>query len=155
MATDGQADCSCCAGTFPEDGVVRLGARPDIAVCENCADGLATRRQGLVRAVPVLPTGDVTASVRFWSAAGFAVTHFGSDFASARRDRVELHLVEPTPEERDRGLAYLHVRGVDGLHAAWDAADLPVTDVRDEPWEMREFIVVDPGGNRVRVGQNL
>jgi len=30
-----------------------------------------------------------------------------------------------------------------------------VTDVRDQPWEMREFNIVDPGGNVVRIGQNV
>ncbi|MEA2704569.1 MAG: hypothetical protein QOD63_2514, partial [Actinomycetota bacterium] len=62
---------------------------------------------------------------------------------------------EPAPPARDRGEAYLHVRGVDTLHQEWRAAGLPVSDVRDEPWEMREFNLVDPGGNRLRVGENL
>lgn len=56
---------------------------------------------------------------------------------------------------RDRRAAYLHVRGVDDLHEAWAAAGLPVSEVRDEPWDMREYDIVDPGGNVVRVGQNL
>ncbi len=135
--------------------MIRLGARPEVAVCEACADGLGTRRHGFVRAVPVLPTGDVGGSSAFWTAAGFAVARFGPDFASARRDRIELHLVDPAPSPRDRGEAYLHVRGIDDVHAAWRAAGLPVTEVRDEPTEMREFSVIDPGGNRVRVGQNI
>lgn len=152
-AANEAAECACCGNTFDEADVIRLGARPDIAVCEGCADGLAARRRGFVRAVPVLPTGDVGESSEFWTAAGFTVARFGPDFASARRDRIELHLVEPAP--RDRGVAYLHVRGIDDMHATWLAAGLPVSAVRDEPTEMREFNVVDPGGNRVRVGQNI
>jgi hypothetical protein len=74
---------------------------------------------------------------------------------SAYHDRVEFHLVEVPGTRRARGEAYLHVRGVDELHKAWAAAGLSVSEVRDEPWEMREFNVVDPGGNLVRVGQNL
>ncbi len=84
------------------------------------------------------------------------MNQYGDDFASAHHDRVELHLVLATPaRDHDPGEAYLHVRGVDVLHDAWAAAGLPVTDVLDQPWEMREFNVVDPGGNVVRIGQNV
>ena len=33
------------------------------------------------------------------------------------------------------------------------APGLPVTELREEPWGMREFNVVDAGGNRIRVGR--
>jgi len=46
------------------------------------------------------------------------------------------------------------LEGVDEVHDAWRGAGLSVSDVRDEPWDMREFNDVDPGGNRVRIGQN-
>jgi hypothetical protein len=105
--------------------------------------------------VPVLQTSDLAASMRFWAAAGFTTSQFGDDFASAHHDGVEFHLVEVLEALRDRGEAYLHVRGVDELHQAWAAGGLSVSEVRDEPWGMREFNVVDPGGNLVRVGQNL
>jgi len=102
-----------------------------------------------VRAVPVLKTPDLAASMTFWTAAEFSVNQYGDDFASAHHDRVELHLVLATPaRDHDPGEAYLHVRGVDVLHDAWAAAGLPVTDVRDQPWEMREFNVVDPVGEQ-------
>jgi catechol 2,3-dioxygenase-like lactoylglutathione lyase family enzyme len=152
---EARSECACCAQSFAESELVRLGRRPDVALCADCIDSLSARRQGLVRGVPVLATADLAASIRFWTAAGFDVSQFGDDFASASHDRVEVHLVGTAAPSRDRGEAYIHVRGVDELHAAWTAAGLPVTELRDEPWEMREFTVVDPGGNRVRVGQNL
>lgn len=152
---EASGECACCGHGFDESELVRLSRRSDVALCADCVDSLSTRRQGLVRGVPVLATGDLAASIRFWTAAGFAVSQFGADFASATNHRVEVHLVGMAASGRDRGAAYLHVRGVDELHAAWSAAGLPVTELRDEPWEMREFTVVDPGGNRVRVGQNL
>lgn len=68
----------------------------------------------------------------------------GCDHPDAELDRL-----------RDRGEAYLHVNDVDRVHEAWAAAGLPVSPVRDEPWGMREFNVVDPGGNRVRVGRSI
>jgi hypothetical protein len=30
-----------------------------------------------------------------------------------------------------------------------------VSELRNEPWNMREFNLVDPGGNRLRIGQSL
>jgi uncharacterized glyoxalase superfamily protein PhnB len=66
-----------------------------------------------------------------------------------------MHLVLDRAEGRDRGGAYIHARDVDVVHAAWTEAGLPVSEVRDEPWGMREFNVVDPGGNRVRIGRNV
>lgn len=151
--TSGTTQCGCCGQDHPEADLVRLAHRSDVAICHGCAAGLALRRGGLVRAVPVLRTPDLRGSIRFWSTAGFSVNQYGGDFASAHRDLVELHLVETSG--RDRGEAYLHARGVDELYDAWTAAALPASEPRDEPWEMREFNLVDPGGNRLRIGQNL
>lgn len=148
-------DCACCGRSFEESELERLGSRGDVAICTGCVDGLYLRRRNLVRAVPVLTTTDLTASMRFWASAGFTVSRFGADFASANKDGVELHLVDASGAGRDRGEAYLHVRGIDDVHAAWASAGLSPTALRDKPWEMREFNVVDPGDNMVRVGQNL
>ncbi len=126
-----------------------------MVVCAGCADWLATRAKSLVRAVPVLHTGDLEASMRFWEAAGFEVHRYGEDFASGHREGLEVHLVLDRPEGRDRGAAYIHARDVNAVHATWTAAGLPVSQLRDEPWGMREFAVVDPGGNRVRIGRNV
>ena len=80
-------ECACCGRTFAEPDLVQLAHRTDIAICRDCVDGLPSRRQGLVRAVPVLKTPDLAASMTFWTAAGFSVNQYGDDFASAHRDR--------------------------------------------------------------------
>lgn len=153
---ESQGHCYCCGRTVAVEDLARMLCHPEVAICGGCADWLATSNRMLVRAVPVLTTeDDVAASATFWEAAGFDVERFTADFAVADRDGVELHLAELQPEGRDRGEAYLHARDVDGLHAAWDSAGLPVSEVRDEPWGMREFNLVDPGGNRVRVGRSV
>ena len=72
-----------------------------MAICGGCVDSLAARRPGLVRATPVLATEDLAASAAFWRTAGFDVSVYGPDFATAHRDRIELHLVGPSPG-RDR-----------------------------------------------------
>lgn len=156
-APDGphQSECYCCGREFPPEQLARLLCYSDVALCGGCAGWLATRTKALLRAVPVLATPSLVDSASFWEAAGFTVERYSADFASAYSDGVELHLVESAPSGRDRGEAYLHVRDVDAVHAAWAAAGLPVTELRDEPWGMREFDLVDPGGNRVRVGRSL
>jgi hypothetical protein len=150
-----ETSCYCCGETFAESELVRLLCHSEVAICSGCLDWLAAQRQGLARAVPVLPADDLPASREFWGTAGFEIEAFSDDFAIAMRDGVEFHLVQPHPPGRDRGAAYLHVREVDRIHAAWRAAGITVTELRDEPWGMREFSVVDPGRNRVRVGKAI
>lgn len=150
-----QDDCYCCGKSVPVEQLARMVCHPEVAICAGCANWLATRSKALVRAVPVLRTEDLDASVAFWEGAGFEVHRFSEDFALGERDGVEVHLVEVRPEGRDRGEAYVHARDIDAVHAAWSAAGLPVSELRDEPWGMREFNVVDPGGNRVRVGRGI
>ena len=61
---------------------------------------------------------------------------------------------DPTVDPiRNASGCYVHARNVDELHAAWSAAGLPVSDLADQPWGMREFSVKDPSGNLVRVGR--
>lgn len=153
----GMSDCYCCGLDYLEDELVRLVCHWEVGICGGCLDSLLTRsrRGGFVRAVPVLPTTDLAQSSAFWTAAGFGVEAYADDFATAERQGVELHLVERRPAGRDRGEAYLHARDIDQVHASWAAAGLPVSELRDEPWGMREFTVVDPGGNRVRVGRSI
>ncbi|MGH9279260.1 MAG: bleomycin resistance protein [Acidimicrobiales bacterium] len=150
-----EAACFCCGQFVPVEQLARMLSHPEVAICAGCADWLATWSKSLVRAVPVLHTDDLGASIRFWEAAGFAVHRFDEDFAAGEREGLEVHLVQRRPEGRDRGGAYVHARDVDAVHAAWTQAGLPVSELRDEPWGMREFYVVDPGGNRVRVGRNI
>ncbi|HEX7275855.1 MAG TPA: VOC family protein [Acidimicrobiales bacterium] len=148
--------CACCDQDYPDDALDRLVGHPEIAVCAGCLVWLLARRdQALVRAVPVLTADDLAGSVAFWTSAGFDVEVYAPDFAAAERDGVELHLVDPGGSDRERGAAYLHVNDVDAVHEAWAAAGIPVSPVRDEPWGMREFNLVDPGGNRVRIGRSI
>jgi hypothetical protein len=146
--------CYCCGRSFPVSQLARMLGHPEVAVCAGCAEWLATRSKTLVRAVPVLHTDDLDASMRFWEAAGFDMHRLGEDFALGTREGLEVHLVLDRPDGRDRGGAYIHARDVDAVRATWAQAGLPVSEVQDEPWGMREFNVVDPGGNRVRVGRN-
>jgi catechol 2,3-dioxygenase-like lactoylglutathione lyase family enzyme len=154
-ATSSPDDCYCCGQTVPREELARMLCHPEVAICPGCAEWLATWSRTFVRAVPVLRTDDLRASLAFWEAAGFEAQRLGDDFAVAQRDGVELHLVELPTAGPDGGGAYLHTRDADAIRAAWSAAGLPVGELRDRPWGMREFDVVDPGGNRIRIGQSI
>lgn len=63
------------------------------------------------------------------------------------------------PPAENYGQCYWRVTDVDALHAECQAAGLPragvprLDAVENKPWGMREFAIVDPNGNLVRVGQ--
>ena len=148
------ASCACCGGDFAHANLVSLLCHSDIGLCAGCIGWLASQSGQFLRAVPMLATDDVAASAAFWTKAGFDVETYDDGFAAASRDGIELHLATPPADGRERGEAYLHARDVDLLHDAWRDAGVDVSEVVDQPWGMREFSVVDPGGNRVRVGRS-
>ena len=104
--------------------------------------------------MPVAATDDVPASTAFWRVAGFDIEEFSDEFVIATQFGVELHITSTARGDRPGGF-YLHIQDVDTVHDAWKRAGLPVSDVVDQPWDMREFSFTDPSGNRVRVGQNI
>ena len=108
------------------------------------------------RAIPVLPAGDWDQSVAFWSRLGFEVDGPHHDYVVARRGDLEVHLYADNGIEcfTNNSACYLRVDDALALRDEWQAAGvLPLAAVEDKPWGMREFHVVDPAGNLVRVGQ--
>ena len=67
---------------------------------------------------------------------------------------------EDLPASGNYAGCYWRVNNVDALCAEFQAADLSRFDasrlsaVENKPWGMREFAIVDPNGNLVRVGQD-
>ena len=58
-------------------------------------------------------------------------------------------------------MCYWRVRDADQLYEEFARLDLPekgiprLTPPADQPWGMREFALVDPSGNLVRIGHDL
>ncbi len=76
---------------------------------------------------------------------------------------MELHFFtheELKPAESNAG-CYIRVADVESVYAAFTAAQLPakgiprMDSVTNKPWGMREFAIVDPDGNLIRVGQRI
>ncbi|MBI3792277.1 MAG: VOC family protein [Gemmatimonadetes bacterium] len=119
-----------------------------------------------MRAEPVLPSADLDDTVEFYTSLGFAVTYddrAGDGYVILTMDGATLHFFEHGALDatgNDAG-AYLHVDDAHGLHQRWSALGLTpenlprLMPVEDQPWGKREFLVVDPDGNVLRVGQDL
>jgi len=101
--------------------------------------------------------------VAFYRRLGFERGAHASDerYAILRRGPAELHFFtheDLVPAESFAG-CYLRVSDVDGVHRAFAAAQLPrarnprMDALEDKPWGLREFAVVDPDGNLLRIGQ--
>jgi len=117
--------------------------------------------------IPILPARDLRETRKFYEnlgfhAAGWWPEQFGG-YAILRRGDLSMHFfafddVSPTTNYAQ---CYWRVGDVDALHAEYRKARLPASgiprleDVEDRDWGMREFAIVDPSGNLVRVGQQL
>jgi uncharacterized glyoxalase superfamily protein PhnB len=108
-----------------------------------------------VDATPVLPVADMEPAIAFYRLLGFEVTLYDAGYAWVSHAGHELlHLLSVPGLDVDANAAscYLHVADGDALHEAWAAAGMAVGPLEDTPWGMREFAMLDPSLNRVRVG---
>jgi catechol 2,3-dioxygenase-like lactoylglutathione lyase family enzyme len=114
-------------------------------------------------AIPILPCRSVPATVAFYRRLGFegGAHAFNSDYAILRRGAVELHFFTHKgliPAESSAG-CYIRVLDVEGVYRSISATPLPRTGIprmdvlENKPWGLREFAVVDPDGNLLRIGQ--
>jgi catechol 2,3-dioxygenase-like lactoylglutathione lyase family enzyme len=114
-------------------------------------------------AIPILPSRSVAGTVEFYARLGFEGEIFGEPYhyAILCRGSLELHFFTQAglrPDASDAG-CYLRVSDVEALHAEFSRAGLPRKGIprqdalEDKPWGMREFAVVDPDGNLLRIGQ--
>jgi len=169
--------CGCCGREFPARRVAELGHTPDVYICAGCAYWAARRagrfsalRQIRLRAllarfagrarephlaktaVPILPSGDLDRTEAFYLRTGLAdARRYDDNYLLVSLDGVELHFARQdvvTP-----GVCFLHVvdatkvwkrlrhQGIDG-----------VGDIADQDYGLREFVLTDPDGNRIRFG---
>jgi catechol 2,3-dioxygenase-like lactoylglutathione lyase family enzyme len=115
-------------------------------------------------AIPILPSRSLSVTLAFFRRLGFdGEIHGFGDYAMLHRGTLELHFFthrELRPAGSQAG-CYLRVADVDSLARAFALAQLPRSGIprqdatEDKPWGMREFAIVDPDGNLLRVGQRL
>jgi catechol 2,3-dioxygenase-like lactoylglutathione lyase family enzyme len=115
-------------------------------------------------AIPTLPSHSLEDTLTFYRRLGFeGEVHSYGDYAMLSRGRVELHFFtdrELRPAESSAG-CYMRVSDVDSIYTAFASANLPRRGIprqdvlEDKPWGMREFAIVDPDGNLIRIGQTI
>jgi catechol 2,3-dioxygenase-like lactoylglutathione lyase family enzyme len=118
-------------------------------------------------AIPILPARDLAETQAFYErlgfqAAGWWPTQFGG-YASLRRGDLTMHFFsfEDISPYQNYAQCYWRVKDVDALYAEFQAAALSrsgiprLEPIEDRPWGMREFSIVDPNGNLVRVGRQI
>jgi catechol 2,3-dioxygenase-like lactoylglutathione lyase family enzyme len=116
-------------------------------------------------AISMLPGRSLPATAAFYARLGFEAELFGNDphYGLLTRGDLELHVFahpDLDPATSHAG-CYLRVRDVDRIHADFRKAALPLHGIprmdalADKPWGMREFAIVDPDGNLLRIGQVL
>ena len=115
-------------------------------------------------AIPILPSRSLNNTVAFFRRLGFeGGIHRHGDYAILTRGTIELHFFtqrELRPAESSAG-CYVRVSDVESIYRAFALAELPRKGIprqdalEDKPWGMREFAIVDPDGNLLRIGQTL
>lgn len=117
-------------------------------------------------AVPILPSRDLRETLAFYAALGFE--NRGAppeewDYLILGRGGVVIHLVASPGMDplTTAGMCFAYVDDADAVHAAWrEAVDggraagqhVRLEEPVDTAYGMREFALVDPSGNLVRVG---
>ena len=113
-------------------------------------------------AVPILPCADVEAMITFYvERLGFERDWVWGDpptDGGVRRGDVQIYFMRNAKlaaTGRDRELM-LYVEDVDALHAEHARRGTIATEpLRDEPWGLREYSVMDPHGHRLRFAESL
>jgi catechol 2,3-dioxygenase-like lactoylglutathione lyase family enzyme len=114
-------------------------------------------------AIPTLPCRSVGATTEFYRRLGFegGAHEFNAEYAILRRGAIELHFFthrELVPAASSAG-CYIRVLDVENIYRACSLNELPKSGIprmerlEDKPWGLREFSIVDPDGNLLRVGQ--
>lgn len=116
-------------------------------------------------AIPILPARNLAEMRQFYerlgfTAAGWWPNEFGGYAILVRRNLTMHFFSYPELSPADNyGQCYWRVVDPDGLYSEVTRADLTawptarVMPIEDKPWGTREFAMVDPSGNLIRIGK--
>lgn len=178
-STSDRPRCGCCGQ--PRARLTELGDTPGVFICAGCALWAARRAGGLralslqraVRAtrhllprrhthsgstfhsaIPILTSTDLQRTAGFYAALGFDIAGRYDAYLLLHDGAFELHFAqEPAPAP---GQCFLHVGNAAALwkRLRQEKAE-GVGEIADMDYGLREFTVVDPDGNRVRIGSGI
>jgi len=113
---------------------------------------------------PILPSSDLAATTAFYERLGFEQAGLWPTYLILTRGEVGLHFFHMSDLDPWTSIAgcYLYVKDADGLYREYAALGLPGEGIprlhgppEDSDYAMREFAVVDPDGNLLRIGSPL
>lgn len=117
------------------------------------------QRACLKRAIPVLASLDLEATQRFYrERLGFDPLFQYPDYAISGRDGVQVHFRLTEDADVPKAMSCrIDVSGIDELYAEMSAAGVvhPNGPLREQPWGMKEFAVLDDDGNLITFGERL
>ena len=138
------------------ESMASMQCHDEIKVCRECIGWLG-QRAGLPGVTPILAVHDMGEVASFYEAAGFAVERYDDGYAFVEyADTSVFDLgVEQVDPSTNRGSCYIIVTDPDSWHQRLSDAGLPVSAIEDQDHGMREFTLVDPSGNRLRIGRSV
>lgn len=107
--------------------------------------------------MPVLPVSDVKQSLGFLEKLGFSTDfNAGGTYASASRDGRTVHITTMGDRKGlgDTGVFFV-VEGLDDLKREIEDNGLELTEIRETPYQMREFDLNDPDGNTLAFAEHI
>ncbi len=113
----------------------------------------------LTAAVPILAALNTAETILFYTEKlGFTFHSDWDGYLIFSRDAIQIHLW-PTQDEsipKNTG-CYLHVTEIDALYAVYEPFGIihPEGQLKDMPWKMRQFSILDNNGNILHFGQEI
>ena len=105
------------------------------------------------RAIPLLASLDIAASLDYFNSLGFETQNFGDSYGIAVREHIEIHFWLCTDKNvTENTSCYVRVNDIHALHADL-ARRMDVGEVVETSWGMDELYVWDPSGSLVKFGQ--
>lgn len=112
------------------------------------------------KAIPTLPTLDLDETLGFYARLGFGVAFRQTEpdvYAIVRRDEIEIHFWGCSDRHvAENSGCYVRVEDAQALFDEFRGKGIErLGAIDDRPWGMREFHVIDPSGNLLRIGHAL
>jgi len=110
-------------------------------------------------AVPILASLNTEEAVKFYTEKlGFTFHSEWDGYLIFSRDGIGLHFWSTdNPEYPKNTGRYINVTEVDQLYAEYKVHQVihPEGAIKDMPWEMRQFSILDNNGNIIHFGENI
>ncbi|WP_316850133.1 bleomycin resistance protein [Pedobacter agri] len=110
-------------------------------------------------AVPILASLNTERTIKFYTEKlGFTFHSEWDGYLIFSRDGIDLHFWSTdNPEYLKNTGCYINVTEVDQLYQEYKIQNVihPEGAIKDMPWEMRQFSILDNNGNIIHFGENI